>query len=90
MMKKRRLKEKMMMHGFDSDLSDQVIASMNFEEDEMQEMDSLRRCAVKAKKHYEKKYDGTKLRNTVFRYCSAQGYRPENIYVILDEMEWNG
>ncbi len=90
MMKKRRLKEKMMMHGFGSDLSDQVIASMNFEEDEMQEMDSLRRCAVKAKKHYEKKYDGTKLRNTVFRYCSAQGYRPENIYVILDEMEWNG
>ena len=62
---------------------------MNFEEDEFQELDSLRRCAFKAKKHYEKKYDGTRLRNTVFRYCSAQGYQPENIYVILDEMEWD-
>jgi 1,2-diacylglycerol 3-alpha-glucosyltransferase len=61
---------------------------MNFEEDKFQEMDSLRRCALKAKKHYEKKYDGTRLRNTVFRYCSAQGYQTENIYVILDEMEW--
>ena len=88
-MKKHALKEKMLVKGYSQEIADRVISSMNFEEDEFQELDSLRRCAFKAKKHYEKKYDGTRLRNTVFRYCSAQGYQTENIYVILDEMEWD-
>ena len=88
MKKKQSLREKMLVKGYSPEITSRVISSMNFEEDEFQELDSLRRCAIKAKKHYEKKYDGTKLRNSVFRYCSAQGYQTENIYVILDEMEW--
>ena len=43
---------------------------------------------MKAKKRYEKKYQGTELKNRVFRYCMAQGYAIEDIYVVIDEMEW--
>ena len=53
------------------------------------ELESLRKTAAKAKKRYQSKYSGTKLRNYVFRYCSAQGFDVEDIYLILSEMEWD-
>ena len=65
-----------------------MIREMDFTEDEHNELENLRRCAQKARKRYEKKYDSTQLRNHVFRYCAAQGYQAEDIYAILDEMEW--
>ena len=65
----------------------QVIGQMDFGLDESAELDALRKCAAKAKKRYEKKYKSTQLRNTVFRYCAAQGFDTEDIYVILDEMK---
>ena len=32
--------------------------------------------------------NGTILRNNVFRYLFSVGYRTEDIYAVLDEMEW--
>ena len=87
-MKQRKLKNKLMANGFRSEIADAAVASYEWEHDSAHELESLRKCAGKARKRYEKKYTGTKLRNTVYRYCSAQGYEPEDIYVILDEMEW--
>ena len=87
-MKQNKLKSKLIAKGYSSEIADSVIAQLDIREDQREELDNLRRCALKAKKRYEKKYEGTKLRNTVYRYCSAQGYNAEDIYVILDEMEW--
>ena len=88
-MKQNKLKARLIAKGYSSEVADAVIAEFDFREDSKEELDNLRKCAAKAKKRYEKKYEGTKLRNTVYRYCSAQGYNAEDIYVILDEMEWN-
>jgi len=83
------LRQKLMTRGYDSDTITQVIGQMDFGLDESAELDALRKCAAKAKKRYEKKYKSTQLRNTVFRYCAAQGFDTEDIYVILDEMKWS-
>lgn len=87
-MKKQKLKIKLMTNGFSSETAQEVADTFDWEHDSEKELENLRRCAQKARKRYEKKYTGTKLRNTVYRYCSAQGYQPEDIYVILDELEW--
>ena len=52
-------------------------------------MDNLKHCAAKAKRRYQSKYSGTMLRNRVFRYCAAQGYDGDDIYAVMDGMEWN-
>lgn len=87
-MKKKILVQKLMGQGFSSDVIDKVMKSLSFVEEERQEIDNLRKVANKAKKRYEKKYSGFKLRNTVYRYCASMGFDVEDIYVILDEMEW--
>ncbi|SJZ76488.1 glycosyltransferase [Anaerorhabdus furcosa] len=87
-MKKKILRQKLIIQGFSESIIDQVMNNLNFVDDERSEIDNLRKVANKAKKRYERKYSGFKLRNTVFRYCAAMGYDMEDIYVILDEMEW--
>ena len=70
------------------DIIEKVMIDLNFVDDEISEIDTLRKIATKAKKRYEKKYKGFKLRNTVYRYCASMGFDVEDIYVVLDEMEW--
>lgn len=87
-MKKKKLAVRLMNRGYDAELAQEVIALIDFSEDEMNEVNALRKCAVRARKRYERKYADSRLRNMVFRYCLAQGYPGEDIYAILDEMEW--
>lgn len=87
--KQNKLFKKLIDRGYSSELASQVIQQLDFSKEEMGELDSLRKCALKAKKRYAKKYEGTKLRNAVYRYCGAKGYQAEDIYGILNEMEWN-
>ncbi len=88
-MKQSKLRSKLIQKGYSGEIAEKVALEYDFHSDSMGELESLRKCAQKAKKRYEKKYSGTKLRNTVYRYCGAQGYTAEDIYVILDEMEWD-
>lgn len=88
-MKKNLLKSKMIAQGYAIDIINEVMDSLSFVEDERAELESLRKTANKARKRYQSKYKGTKLRNYVFRYCSAQGFDVEDIYLILSEMEWD-
>lgn len=86
--KKNSVVRKLIQRGFSSDIAHETANELDFSKDEMQEMDNLRHCAQKARKRYEKKYQGSRLRNTIYRYCAAKGYSNEDIYAILDEMEW--
>ncbi len=88
-MKERKLREKLIQKGYSQEIADEVVMQFDFREADSDELDSLRKCMVKARKRYERKYSGTRLRNTVYRYCSAQGYSPEDIYVIMEELEWD-
>jgi SOS response regulatory protein OraA/RecX len=88
-MLKRKLYTKMLQRGFRNDIIEDTIAGMDFSDEASDETENLRKCAIKAKKRYERKYSSSQLRNAVFRYCSTQGYRTEEIYAILDEMEWD-
>ncbi len=87
-LKKQLLKQKMQLQGFDSSVSDIVMQRLNFADDERQELERLTKTAQKARKRYEAKSSGSKLRNQIFRHLSSQGYESEDIYLVLNEMEW--
>lgn len=78
----------LVVKGYSSQIARSVSERMDYTRIENKELDNLSKCCVKAKKRYEKKYQGTELKNRVFRYCMAQGYAIEDIYVVIDEMEW--
>ena len=88
-MTKRKIKTKLLQRGYSLEEVNTVINELDFKKDEINEKNNLVRCALKARKRYEKKYTGTQLRNAIYRYCASQGYNSEEIYVILDEMEWD-
>lgn len=88
-MTKRKIKTKLLQRGYSLEDVDTVINELDYKKDELNERNNLVRCALKARKRYEKKYTGTQLRNAIYRYCASQGYNSEEIYVILDEMEWD-
>ena len=75
--------------GFDFNVIELVMRSLNFTEDEKGELDVLRKAAMKAKRKYASKATGTSLRNSVFSYLDHQGFNLDDIYIILNEMEWN-
>lgn len=87
-MKKNLMKSKLIAQGYSLDVISEVMENLSFSEDERLEQESLRKIVYKATKRYRIKYQGTKLRNAVFRYCSAQGFDAEDIYLVLSEMEW--
>lgn len=74
--------------GYTPALAKHVSEQLDYTKNESKEIDNLYRCALKAKKRYERKYKNSDLKNHVFRYCLAQGYKTEDIYVTMDEMEW--
>lgn len=88
LMKKNLIKQKLFIQGYSMDIVQEVIECLSFVSEEKEEIDILRKVAFKAMKRYQNKYSGSKLRNYVFRYLSAQGFDNEDIYVILSEMEW--
>jgi len=87
-LKRQLLRQKMHAQGFDSSVSEIVMARLNFADDERQELERLQKTAQKVRKRYETKSSGSKLRNQIFRYLSTQGYESEDIYLVLNEMEW--
>ncbi len=86
--KKQLIYQKLFNRGFSSDRIEAAMQHLNFLQEETEELDVLRKTAAKAKKRYGNQYEGVKLRNLVFRYCSAQGFNLEDIYLVLSEMEW--
>lgn len=88
-LKKQKLTQKLMTQGFDFNVIELVMRSLNFTEDEKGELDVLRKAAMKAKRKYASKATGTSLRNSVFSYLDHQGFNLDDIYIILNEMEWD-
>ena len=82
------VRAKLMQNGYSSETADIAVRELDLNDIGLKESDNLQKCAQKAKKRYEKKYSGTVLRNHVYRYCAAQGFQLEDIYAVLDGLEW--
>ncbi|MCF0116140.1 MAG: RecX family transcriptional regulator, partial [Erysipelotrichaceae bacterium] len=88
-MKKKAMYQQLISKGYSSEVANEVIASFDFSEETDGEMENCKKCALKAKKRYENKFEGSKLKSAIFKYCMSNGFNIEDIYTVLDEMEWN-
>ena len=86
---KQKLTQRLMSQGFEFNVIEVVMRSLNFQEEEKGELDNLRKTAFKAKRRLSSKHEGTQLRNALFSYLDHQGFNLDDIYIILNEMEWN-
>ncbi|MFI3284406.1 MAG: RecX family transcriptional regulator [Erysipelotrichaceae bacterium] len=81
--------KKMLAQGYELDMIYQVIDQLNFTDEQLSELDVLRKTADKVYIRYKRKYNGSKLRNAVFKGCLTRGFSYEDIYLVLNEMEWD-
>ena len=77
-----------MAQGYDFDVIDLVMNSISFADEEQAELENLRKAAIKARKRYSSKHSGTVLRNAIFTYLDHKGYALDDIYIVLNEMEF--
>lgn len=82
------IKQHLYRKGFDQETIDGVVERLDFSQDEYYKMELIKKIAVKAKKQYHRIYKGRELRNKMFNYLYRQGFEADEIYVTLDEMEW--
>lgn len=87
--KRALIKRKMYAHGYKVDTIDSAIEQLSFADEELHELNALRKCADKAYRRFDKRLKGTKLRNAVFKTCVVKGFNYEDIYLVLNEMEWD-
>lgn len=85
---KKLVVSKLIAKGYDIDLAKATADKLDYTKSEDHELENLRKCAYKAKRKYERKYQETELRNHIYQYCYAQGYQSEEIYTVMNEMEW--
>ena len=85
---KQKLTQRLMSQGFEFNVIETVMRSLNFQDEEKGELDNLRKTALKAKRRLSSKYEATQLRNALFNYLDHQGFDLDDIYIILNEMEW--
>lgn len=84
--KKTMIKNKLVQYGYDIALANEVVEHLLTNDDN--EKNILRKLANKAKTRYNRKYSGSQLRNRVFRYLTTQGFDYDDIYLVINEMEW--
>jgi len=83
------LKQKLYAQGFDKNTSEAAIESLHLDADVKREIISLRTQALKAKNRFAKRFGGSELRNRLYRFLVMQGYNNDDIYYVLNEMEYN-
>ena len=86
--KKEQIKSKLIQYGYDVSMAIAVVDSLDTMDNAESEKVILRKLANKAKTRYNRKYSGSQLRNNVFRYLSLQGFNYDDIYLVINEMEW--
>ncbi|MBR3228572.1 MAG: RecX family transcriptional regulator, partial [Erysipelotrichaceae bacterium] len=86
-LKKQLIYGKLINDGFTSDIAKEAMSSLDFSDSILMEKELLKKEALKAKNRYEKKYEGTELRNRVYLTLVSKGFSYDNIYAIINEME---
>lgn len=83
------LRQKLMYRGFKNDIISTVIAELNIDVAEDEEIKLIKKDYEKSLLRYKRKYEGYELRQRLFTYLQGRGYEYEMINDILNEMENN-
>lgn len=86
--KKQLLANRLYRQGYNQEVIEDALANLNFLNDEQKELDILRKAAEKLHKKHEKRLVGSELRNQVFKGLIQAGFEYNDIYFVIDEMEW--
>lgn len=87
-MKKQLIVGKLINNGFDSSVARDAVSRLSFEKGSDEEEEALLKTIEKAKRNYQRKYQGSSLRMKVIQYCIMKGFSKELIKEKTDEMEW--
>jgi len=87
-MKQQKISIKLLTQGYDYSVIDIVMKSLNFSEDERNQLSNCQKATAKAVKRYAAKYSGNALRNHVFDYLTQKGFEVDDINAVFSEMEW--
>lgn len=87
--RKQTIIKKLVDNGYSIDIAKDAISYLDFSIFKLEESETLKIEAFKAKKKYERKYNGRELRNHVFNSLASKGFELDKVYAMIDEMEWN-
>lgn len=79
---KRKMKTKLLMHGFDGGISGEIIASLDLEEDEDLQLEALRKQGIKAYKRF-RRYDESERKFKIKKYLFSHGFSSSEIDAFL-------
>ncbi len=88
-MKQQKLNLKLMSQGYEYSIIDIVMKSLNFSEDERNQLTNCTKAAAKAIKKYSSRYQGSALKNHVFDYLAQKGFEVDDINAVFSDMVWN-
>lgn len=87
-MKQQKLSLKLLSQGYDYNIIDVVMKSLNFSEDERNQLANCQKATLKAIKKYTSNYEGSALRNHVFDYLTQKGFEVDDINTVFNETVW--
>lgn len=82
---KQKMIDKLLQAGFDFDIVKDIVEKIF--EGENEDLDSLQALILKAKRRYERKYEGNILKQKIITYCCQKGYMYQDVMNKIEEME---
>lgn len=79
----RKMKTKLLSHGFDSGISTEIISSLDLEEDEDTQMEALKKQGIKAYKRF-RRFDESERKFKVKKYLFSHGFSSGEIDAFLN------
>lgn len=79
----RKIKAKLMMHGFDGGLANAIITELNLEPDEDEQMAALKKQGIKVYKKF-RRFDESERRFKIKRYLFSHGFSTGEIDAFLN------
>lgn len=88
MAKKQKIRQKLLLQGFDTSTADQAMTFLSFEDELAQEKKTLFQAALKAANRLRKKFTNPKeLRLAIKKALASQGFKFSDINEVVEEME---
>lgn len=78
------LKSRLRSAGYPGAMIPEIVAALQLEPDEDREQDNLNRQFEKARRRYQNRYSGSKLKNRIYQSLYSKGYRSEDIRILLE------
>jgi 1,2-diacylglycerol 3-alpha-glucosyltransferase len=88
MAKKQKIRQKLLLQGFDTSTADQAMTFLSFEDELALEKKTLFQAAIKAANRLRKKFTNPKeLRLAIKKALASQGFKFSDINEVVEEME---